>query len=78
MFSRRSHPNSLGPLWQELHDAERRIERLENEALKAQARAEGERDAVQKRLTRRQRIIVTISSLIAMGSGIAIILSNIH
>ena len=77
MFSSRPTPDSLRPLWSELHDAERRIERLENEALKAKAHEEGERDAAQKRFTRRQRIIMTISASVATISAIVTILTKI-
>lgn len=77
MFGRRSTPDSMNSIWAEIHDAEHRIGRLENEALEAHAHAEGERDAVQKRFSRRQKIIVGISTGVAMISAIVTILTKI-
>jgi hypothetical protein len=68
----------IDQLWYELHDTEQRVGRLEGANIAQQAKDEGIADALQKKYSRKQKIIVTISSLVAIASAIVTIVSKIH
>jgi hypothetical protein len=74
----RRRASEIDPLWQELHDVEYRVRRIEDEELAEEAEARGAVKETQRRLSRRHKLLVTVSGGVAFISTVITILTKLH
>lgn len=68
----------LAPIWEELHDVEYRVRRIEDSALEAEAEIKGAQKTAARRLSRRHKLWVIASGAVAFSSTLITVLTKVH